>query len=233
MDFGISPVHGAAKLVALNPASAEPLEKVGLPTVDSRSDEVGGFQHTNLTRRLADRSHQRYGRFKTNCLPDILQVLAKEIIKYLEVLSLMIFTVPPTPVRTLGNVNFLPGQFRLCLIEVRVTIQKINQLIAGCAQEIPSRVVFLVAYPDAKIVIDPGTGKKERQRFDGLFAGEDIRRQHGFNALILIETSIKCAQEIGSVVGVILPGVLAVENHRHHSINAGLFVNRSQFMQFT
>src|SRR6266498_2928929 len=90
-----------------------------------------------------------------------------------------------------------------------------EQEFAGAMKRVPAGIVLLVADPDGEVVIDPAARKQTRhgvwRRIFLQISAERYRPHVGAAATALIEG----AQELDTAAGVVLPAVLAVEDHAH------------------
>ena len=71
-----------------------------------------------------------------------------------------------------------------------------------------------LAAPDAQARLDPRTGVKPRELDGRGRLLEEVGDAHRFESVVGLELPVERAQEIVSVVGVLLPGVLAIEDDR-------------------
>ena len=141
---------------------------------------------------------------------------AKETVEEVEIGRVMIWPVPPVPVRAFGDVNLSPGGRARLGIQVGFGC---DQGGSSLGEQIPGAVVLLVADPDREVgpnprsgaqPIDPGAGAVTlgHQLADG--AAADVGR--GGQRLV------EPAQERGAVVGEMFPGVFAVEDQGDHAV---------------
>ncbi|OPZ60071.1 MAG: hypothetical protein BWY87_00671 [Deltaproteobacteria bacterium ADurb.Bin510] len=86
-----------------------------------------------------------------------------------------------------------------------------GHIAPGAGQGLPGQAILLVADPDREVVVDPGTGGQRRdgRRGRGRRIAEAPRPDRGVSAQSLVDA----AQKAFTAIAVVLPGVLAVQNH--------------------
>ena len=83
--------------------------------------------------------------------------------------------------------------------------------VAGVPEEFPGRNVFLVANPNVKVGINPGSGKNPRSRRNFSSAGDGFTCRERAEVRVGFDAAVKFAQEFAAVAWVIFPGVFAIE----------------------
>src|SRR5437660_12571973 len=118
----------------------------------------GGLGHEGRTSSSADDGLSEIVRWSSSeCLVNIGEMLAIEFVE-IPVVSRMVFgAVPPIPIATLRNQDFLKRQFPLLLTSAgRILLVE----IAGMEKVVPGAVILGSADPYIEVRVDPRTGNK-------------------------------------------------------------------------
>src|SRR5918999_5160475 len=127
----------------------------------------------------------------------------------------MVITVPPEPIAALGDQDFLTRARESCR---RETWRGRLQRAARLSELTPRAVVVVVADPDVEVAVDPRTGEYRRQAIRSVCAG--LAHRDGSQVRMRGQTRIERAEEWPALAWVVLPGVLAVQNHRDRRLLA-------------
>ena len=155
-SFGLP--HGPQRGRRIDSAGPAPFEKIGDHAVEGRGDErqrelhqVQALRRARLDQRLI----QDVGRRHPGIGPDVAQVRAEQAVEFLFVVGIEIVAVPPEPVAAFSGIEFVPGCAGLVR---RQRGREVHETGPRVLQEVPAAIVFLVADPDFKVLVDPGAG---------------------------------------------------------------------------
>ena len=130
---------------------------------------------------------------------------------------MVLWAVPPVPVAALCNQDFLKRQLTLRFARAgRILVVE----LAGMMKVIPGTVVLRSADPHVEVGINPRSRNKRWKAPEIPMACDRFRDADGLNALIVLQSIVEATQKLASRLWVILPSILAVENHRDHSITS-------------
>src|ERR1700751_4126261 len=117
--------------------------------------------------------------------------------------------VPPVPVATFGNKNFLESELALGFAGARGILRiKLARMI----EVVPGAIVFGSADPDVEVGIDPRARDKGCEVRESLVARNSFGDGNGFDAGIALQRIVEAAKEFAGGSWVIFPGVFAVKN---------------------
>src|SRR3990172_5978725 len=131
----------------------------------------------------------------------------------------MVITKPPEPITSFGNEYFFKRPFYLFRF-VRFVYNGIFHQVTCFFQKSPALVVFGMTDPNVEIMIDPGAWKEFRQRPWWKFF-QIVSNRGRLNDRIIGKLPVETPQEVSSVSGIVFPGVLTVQDHRHQCRRAG------------
>src|SRR6185295_5825948 len=133
-------------------------------------------------------------------LVDVHQVAAEERVELGVLRAREVVAEPPEPVAAFGGAEAFPGHLARGAADVAV----------GAAEQFPPPAVLGMADPDAEVAVDP------RARRDALdrIRRHDLAHRRGPDPRMVRQRPEELAQERDAAVGIMLPGILAVEAHR-------------------
>ena len=148
-------VHSARAAVGGVMGGTHPLEIPDQFTVNSGMNVMGLRTERRLHRRANNRLGEIIRRGRAQRLIDVREMLAIEFVELAVVRGVMLRTVPPVPIATLGDEQFFKGELALlfgnCLRVLGVEVSRVVKVV-------PSTVVFRGTDPHVEVGVDPGTG---------------------------------------------------------------------------
>src|SRR5687767_6365962 len=121
----------------------------------------------------------------------------------------MVVAIPPEPVAAFRNEHLLAGAGQR---RISKTSSRIRQCTPRLDELTPGTVVVRMTDPDIEVPVDPGAREDRRERLGRPRARLAHRDRLHFG--MRREPSVESAQKRPSLVFVVLPGILAVENHK-------------------
>src|SRR5437016_13610140 len=88
-------------------------------------------------------------------------------------------------------------------------------MFAGPVQGVPGRIVFLMANPNSKIVIDPTAGKQVRKRVPRRMLFQKRANLNGLEVAAADTTFVQGTEKSDTAAGIMLPAIFAVEDDAH------------------
>ena len=190
---------------------AVPLVEVRAPAVQHRAQEpqrndarVG--PHAQRCHRDLEPARHR----QLRPLVDRLQVFPEQAVERRLVGGVVVVAEPPEPVGALGRVQRLPGG--------RVALGSgvgRHQGLARAGHQVPRAVLFRMPDPDPEVGIDPRSAVQTPERLGRAARREHLRRGAGANVRRRLQRRMQRLLERAAVVGIVLPAVLAIQDHRH------------------
>ena len=158
-------MHAAAAAVTAERCRAHPVE-VAAHLAVNRGMHVGRLRREGRTgQRTADGPGKMIGRHAAERGVDVGKMLAVKLVEVAVVGRVMLGTVPPVPVATLGDEQLLPGEGALLGGGLGgVFVVK----VAGLAEVIPTAIVLRRADPDVEVGVDPRSRDESAQGAEGL-----------------------------------------------------------------
>ena len=83
-------------------------------------------------------------------------------VKFSVIVAVMLIPVPPAPVGAFGDIYLSPGLSESVRFKVWLLSFEPDQLLSGRGEHLPGGIIFGMANPDPKIVIDPRSRMKGR-----------------------------------------------------------------------
>src|SRR5207247_9616385 len=117
-------------------------------------------------------------------------------------------------VTSFGNVKCFPGLAEL-LRAGQLLLRPLQQMFAGPVQGVPGRIVFLMANPNSKIVIDPTAGKQVRKRVPRRMFFQKRANLNGLEIAAADTTFVQGTEKSYTAAGIMLPAIFAVEADAH------------------
>src|SRR4030042_438959 len=109
-DKSLGPVHGGPEGASVEISRLRPLEEMGNPAIQGRSDKTQRFHRRFDVMGQGNGCLQISGNVLSEEKINIPQVHAEEAVKLFVVVAGKIIPEPPEPIAALGNINFFPGQ---------------------------------------------------------------------------------------------------------------------------
>ena len=144
------------------------------------------------------------------------KMLAKERVELAVVRRRVVVAVPPEPVAALGGENRVERDATALRTELG---RPRREALTELAQLGPGAAVVAVAHPDTEVGVDPRPRKEPCERLG--WASRRGAHLHRVDVRGLGQALIQRPQKRAPATRVVLPGILAVEDHRHrHGLGA-------------
>src|SRR5262249_52809745 len=127
----------------------------------------------------------------------------------------VVVAVPPEPVRALGDIKLIPGACE-DLRPVNLPLRFGHEELAGHVQRVPGAIVLGVPHPDREVVADPAPPEEPGPSVRRGMLAEELADGRRLDPWVAHGPLIERAEKRDPPVGIILPAVLAVEDHRNN-----------------
>ncbi|MNL30385.1 hypothetical protein D3C87_1521170 [compost metagenome] len=168
-------------------------------------------QRGQLGQRLVEGVLQGLGKGHLQQAVHVLEVQPELIVKELVLARVVAFAEPPVPVAALGDVNLLarlrPARNAAPLLG--------GEGFARLRQKLPGTILGRISDPGREVRVDPRAAEQVGQGLTRRVRREVLADCHHLERRVIRNLLIEAAQELGPVLGVVLPAVLTVQGDGH------------------